>query len=40
MKQNRKFIDIEIVDDEDYEKKEQFYVELGDPISEFAEKMG
>jgi hypothetical protein len=28
------------VDDEDYEKKEMFFVELGEPVSEFAEKMG
>lgn len=28
----RKFIQIGIVDDEEYEKTEDFYVELSDPI--------
>ncbi len=28
----RKFIEIEIFDDEDYEKKEMFSIELGKPI--------
>lgn len=31
-----KFIEIEIFDDEDYEKNESFYIELGPPISEVA----
>ena len=30
----RKYIDIDIVDDEDYQKNEVFYVELGEPIPE------
>jgi len=32
-----KFIEIEIFDDEDYEKKESFFVELGAPISELGQ---
>jgi len=31
-----KFIEIEIFDDEDYEKKESFFIELGAPISELS----
>ena len=30
----RKYIEIDIVDDEDYQKNEVFYVELGEPIPE------
>jgi solute carrier family 8 (sodium/calcium exchanger) len=33
-----KFIDIDIVDDEDYQKNESFFVELGEPIVELNEK--
>ena len=36
----RKYIEIDIVDDEDYQKNESFFVELGEPISEFNEKNG
>jgi len=32
----RKYIEIEIFDDEDYEKKESFFIELDRPISELA----
>ena len=30
----RKYIEIDIVDDEDYQKNEAFFVELGEPIPE------
>ncbi len=32
----RKYIEIEIFDDEDYERKDAFFIELGLPISELA----
>lgn len=33
-----KFIEIDIVDDEDYQKNESFFIELGQPITELNEK--
>ena len=36
----RKFIEIDIVDDEDYQKNESFFIELGQPITELNEKNG
>jgi len=32
----RKYIEIEIFDDEDYEKSESFFIELDRPVSEVA----